>query len=138
MSYPTSWSNEESKDQNEGEEVYVDPVALINIIVPKAIPTSASPIDSSSYKSFVALSIVDEPEEEATKEESGDEKDIFYEEMAHSYQIMNEKLAGAVTKNRGLLKHISLLNREKEELIKQVNELKDKMLKLGESLNELE
>ena len=84
------------------------------------------------------MSTVDEPNDEATKEESGEEEEISNEEIPHSYKVMYEKLVGSVTKNRGLLKHISLLNREKGELIKQVNGLKDKLLKKGESLNKLE
>ena len=95
-SYTVTWSDEETEDQNEGEEVFTDSVALISIIVPKVVSTTVFPI--------VSLSTVDEPDAKATKEESGDEEEISYEEMAYSYKVMYEKLEGAVTENRGLLK----------------------------------
>ena len=69
--------------------------------------------------------------------ESDDEEDISDEEMTNSYKIMYEKLVEIVDKNRGLLKQISQLCREKNELIKQVNVLKNELLKQGESFNEL-
>ena len=55
---------------------------------------------------------------------SNDDEEIFDEEMVHSYKIMYEKLVESVNENRGLLKQISQLSEEKNELIKQVNSLK--------------
>ena len=67
--------------------------------------------------------------------ESGDDEEISDEEMTHFYKIMYEKLVETVNENRGQLKHISQLCREKNWLIKQVNVLKNEK---EESLNELE
>ena len=60
-----------------------------------------------------------------TDVESGDDEEIFDEEMAYSYKIMYEKLAETVIENRGMLLKISQLCREKNELVKQVNMLKN-------------
>ena len=137
-SYIVTWSNEDTNDQNEGKEVLTDLVALINIIVPKSVSAIVSPANSSSCKSFISLPTVDELDAEATKEEIDDEEENYDEEMARSYKVMYEKFVGVVTENSGLPKQILLLNREKGELIKKFNELKDKLLKHGESLNKLE
>ena len=59
---------------------------------------------------------------------------IFEKEIVHSYKIMYEKLVETVNKNKGLLKQISQLSKEKNELIKQVNSLKSGM---EETQNEL-
>ena len=67
--------------------------------------------------------------------ESDDDKEISNEEMTHSYKIMYEKLVETFNKNRGLLKHISPLYREKNELMKQVNVFQNEN---EESSNELE
>ena len=53
-----------------------------------------------------------------------DDEEISDEKMTHSYKIMYEKLVDTVNENRGLLKEIYQLSREKNELIKQVNNLK--------------
>ena len=52
---------------------------------------------------------------------------IFNEEIVHSYKIMYEKLVETINKNKGLLKQISQLSKEKNELIKQVNSLRSGM-----------
>ena len=70
--------------------------------------------------------------------ESGDDEEISDEEMILSYKVMYEKLVDAINENRGLLKKIFQLCREKNEIAKHVNMLKDELLKHGESLNELE
>ena len=75
---------------------------------------------------------------EITDVESGDDEEISNEEIRHFFKVMYEKLGDAVNKNKGLLKQISKLSREKNELVKQVNVLKDELLKHGEPLNELE
>ena len=137
-SYATTWSNEEIEGKNEGGEVFVDPVALINMAIPKAISTTALPVDTSSCKSFASVSTVDELETMTIKKESDDEEEISNEEMVDSYKVMYEKLVDAVTENRGLLEQISLLNKEKGELKNQVDKLKDELIKQKESLNELE
>ena len=67
--------------------------------------------------------------------ESGDDEEIFDEEMTRSYKIMYEKLVEIVNENKGLLKKISQLCREKNEFVKQVNVLKNEN---EESLNKLE
>ena len=54
--------------------MFVDPVALISIIVQKVVSATVSPVDSSPCKSFVSLSTIDKPNAETTKEESGDEE----------------------------------------------------------------
>ena len=50
--------------------------------------------------------------------ESDDDEEISDEEMTHSYKIMYEKLVETINENRGLLKQISELCREKNELVK--------------------
>ena len=70
-----------------------------------------------------------------TDVESNDDEEISYKEMAHSYKIRYKKLMETINENKGLLKHIYQLCREKTELIKQVNALNNKK---EESLNELE
>ena len=69
-----------------------------------------------------------------TNVESGDDEEIFDEEMAHSYKIMYEKLVEIFNENRRLLKQISQLCTEKNELDKQVNLLNNEK---EESLNKL-
>ena len=69
-----------------------------------------------------------------TDVESGDDEEVFDEEMAHSYKIMYEKSVETVNVNTRLLNQISQLCREKNELVKQVNVLKNEK---EESLNEL-
>ena len=75
---------------------------------------------------------------ETTDVESGDDEETFDEEMTHSYKVMYEKLVDVVNENKGLLKQMLQLCREKNELVKQVNVLKDEFLKQGDSLKELE
>ena len=70
-----------------------------------------------------------------TDVESGDDEEIFDEEMTHSYKITYEKLVETIKENKGLLEHISQLCREKNDLFKQDNVLK---IENEESLNELE
>ena len=70
--------------------------------------------------------------------ESSDDEEIFYEEMVHSYKVMYEKLAEALTKNQDLRKQVSQLCNEKEELIKHNNMLWDKVCHQEETLHELE
>ena len=78
---------------------------------------------------------LDPPDVTTTNVESGDDEEISNEEITHSYKIMYEKLVETVNENRGLIKRISEPWREKNELIKQVNVLKNEKEK---SLNELE
>ena len=66
---------------------------------------------------------------------SGDDEEIFNEEMVHSYKIMYEKLVETINENKRVLKQISQLSKEKNELIKQVNNLKSRM---EDTQNELE
>ena len=53
-----------------------------------------------------------------TDVENDDDKEIFDEEMTHSYKIMYEKLVETINENKGLLKQISQLYKEKNELVK--------------------
>ena len=69
-----------------------------------------------------------------TDVESGDDEEVFDEEMADSYKIMYEKPVETVNVNRRLLKQISQLCREKNDLVKQVNVLNNEK---EESLNEM-
>ena len=68
--------------------MFTNPVALISIAGPKAVSTTVSLVDSSSYKSFVSLSTVSESDAETTNEVIGDEEEISNEEMTHSYKVM--------------------------------------------------
>ena len=43
---------------------------------------------------------------ETTNVESGDDEEIFDEEMTHSYKVMYEKLVDVVNENRGLIKQM--------------------------------
>ena len=101
------------------------------------ISASGPPIDPSTYESpalMTELGPSDVVTTDATTDvESDNDKDVSDEEMAHSYKIMYEKLVETVNENKGLLKHISQLCREKNDLIKQVNVLKNEK---EESLNE--
>ena len=67
--------------------------------------------------------------------EIGDDEEISNEEMTYYYKIMYEKLVETVNENRRLLMQIFQLCRETNELVKQVNVLKNEK---EESLNELE
>ena len=106
--------------------------------IPKAISTIVFDEDTSLCKSIASLPSTDEPEIETIKEESDEEEEISNGEMAHSNEVMYEKLVGTVTGNRGFLEQLSLLKREKSDLINPVNKLKDELLKQKESVNELE
>ena len=91
-----------------------------------AFSPSVDPSIYESLTSMTALGSSDSATTDATTDvESDDDEKIFNEKMAHSYKIMYEKLVETVNENRGLLKQISQLCREKNELVKQVNVLKN-------------
>ena len=105
--------------------------------IPKVISTIVSHEDTSLCKSNASLPSTDEPEIETIKEESDDEEEISDGEIGHSYKVMYEKLVGTITENRGFLEQLSLLIREKCDMINHVNKLKDELLKQKEFVNEL-
>ena len=65
-------------------------------------------------------------------------KEIFYEEMVHSYKVMYEKMVEALNENQDLHKQVSQLRNENEELVKHNSMLKDKVCHQEETLHELE
>ena len=97
------------------------------------------PVDPSTYESLALMTALTPSNVvityATTDVESGDDEEIFDEEMTHSYKITYEKLVETIKENRGLLEHISQLCREKNDLFKQDNVLK---IENEESLNELE
>ena len=97
------------------------------------ISASGPLVDPLTCESPALLTKLGPSDVAKTDVESDNDKDVSDEEMAHSYKIMYEKLVETINENKGLLKHISQLCREKNEIIKQVNMLKNKK---EESLNE--
>ena len=93
------------------------------------ISTSSTLVDPSTYESpslLTTLAPLDVATLDATIDvESDNDEEIFDEEMTHSYKIMYQKMMETVHENRGLLKKISQLCREKNELVKQVHVLKN-------------
>ena len=82
------------------------------------ISASGPPVDLLTYESpasMIALAPSDVATSNVTTDvESSDDEEISDKEMAHSYKIMYEKLVETVNENRGLLKHIYQLCREKK------------------------
>ena len=110
-------------------------MVLVNLSVAEqwsidlTISTSGLLVNLSTYELLASMTTL-APSNVATTDvttdvESDDDEEISDEEMTHSYKIMYEKLVETVNENRGLLKQISQLCREKNGLIKQVNVLKN-------------
>ena len=74
----------------------------------------------------------------AIEAESNDEEEISDEEMVHSYKVMYEKLLEALNENQDLHQQVSRLCNEKKELVKQNNEVRNKVCDQEENLHELE
>ena len=136
-----TWSDDESKACNEGDDICNELVAPINLseveqclsnpnILHLIHQSIHQPI--SHHASMTTLSPLDVATTDAI---SGDDEEISNEKMVHSYKVMYEKLVEIVNENRVLLKKISQLSRENNELIKQVNSLKSGM---EDTQNELE
>ena len=136
-----TWSDDEFEACNEREDICHESVVLVNLSVAEqcssnsTIFTSGPPVDLSTYESPTLMTSLAPSDVTTTDVESDDDEEIFDEGMTHSYKIMYEKLVETVNENRGLLKKISGLCRKKNELVKQVNVLKNEK---EESLNELE
>ena len=125
---------------NERENICHESMVSFNLFVEKQysrkLKNSAygPPIGPSTYESHASIIALAPSDVATTNVESGDDEESFGEEMAHSYKIMYEKLVETVNENRRLLKQISQLCREKNELDKQVNVLNNEK---EESLNKL-
>ena len=99
------------------------------------IYTSGPLFDPSTYESHALMTTLSPSDVSTTDVECGDDEEISDEEMAHSYKIMYEKLVETINEKRRLLKQITQLCRDTNELVKQANVLKNEK---EESLNKLE
>ena len=91
-------SDDDSKTCNEGEDLCNESEAPINLFAAKQCSSDSTisaygpPIDPSTYESptsMIALSVSDVATIDATTDlESNNDKEIFDEEMTHSYKIM--------------------------------------------------
>ena len=128
-----TWSDDESEACNEGEGICNESLALITFSTIEqcsndlTIFASGPLVDPSTYELPTSMIALSPSNVETTNVESGDDEEISDEEMTHSHKIMYEKLVEIVYENRGLLKQISQLSREKNELIELLNSLKSGM-----------
>ena len=114
-----TWSDDEAKACNEGEDICHELVVPVNLSTTEQcssnprISASGPPFDPSTYESPASMTAL-APSDIATIDvEICDNEESYDEEMAHLYKIMYEKMVETANENRGLLKHISQLCREK-------------------------
>ena len=144
VEYANTWSDDEFEECNEGQDLCNESLTPVKLSAAKQgssdsiIFASGPQVDTSTYESHASITAFDAINGKTIDVESGDDEEISNEEMILSYKVMYEKLVDIVNENRGLLKKTSQLCREKNEIVKHVNVLKDELLKHGESLNELE
>ena len=115
-----TWSYEEFEER---EEPFNDVKVLVSLAATES-PLANAEVNVVSFPEVVA--------------KSSDDKEISDEEMVHSYKVMYEKLVKALSENQDLRKQVFLLSKEKENLDKQCNTLRDKVCQQEESLHELE
>ena len=122
-----TWSDDKSEACNEREGICNKSMALVSLSTTEqcssdlTIYASGPPVDPSTYESSASMTTLGPSNVATIDVKSDDVEEISDQEMIHSYKIMYEKLVETVNENRGLLKQISQLCREKNELVELVN-----------------
>ena len=119
-----TWNDDEFEACNEGDDICNESMAPVSLSIIEQCLSDLNifafgpPVDPSTYESPTIMTALGQLDVATTDVESNDDEEISDEKIEHSYKIMYEKLVETVYENKGLLKKISQMCKEKNELVK--------------------